>query len=744
MWLSRRASFIAVALTGAACVPSSGCRSRGNVTDFLDSAASAARLEAVVAGRDAAWVGPQTGKHVWINDVAFRTLPASPPSTIRYKVRIPRGARLTFACGIPEARQDRPGVEFVVKVRRNDSEDAVFTELIDPLRRPEHRTWQHRSVDLAKYAGDAEITFETRGYASEERDADGRYAYWGAPALTLPAGTAPLVIVYLVDTLRADHTSAYGYARDTTPRLNEFAKDAVLFETAISQASWTKPAVASLFTSLLPGRHRAVQLRDALDLGHVTIAEMLAAKGYATGAAIANSVIYSPGSNFEQGFDYFAGMHGEGNRPSKLVGAAKVVDGGLEWLEERRGMPTFLYVHTMDPHVPYQPPPPFDRMFEPHPAPGHPGADPRTDYTEPADRDRLIAQYDGDVAYGDQEFGRFVTRLRERGLYDQATIVFLGDHGEEFLDHGKWLHGRSVFDELVRVPLLVKFPGNRGGGKRVKQMVQVVDVVPTILAQEGLPVPNPPVIAGRPLQKVVAGGAPEPPAVSEISHRGNVAFGMRTAQDKYIRRFAPEEDELYFDLVDDPKEVANRFDPGSERVRMLKAGVEAAMVPNPFRHNMRVTGPGRYELRLRTGGWVEGVEAAGLGSGERYSVEANGRRLSLSLAPGAGKERLIAFGVRPIGAPVWVEGTKDGRPLAAGEVFIAEEGVHPAAMPFKFPEIESSSENENERFYNVLAPPRGAHHGISLWLAAQSGKRYLELDKETRERLKALGYLGPG
>ena len=202
--------------------------------------------------------------------------------------------------------------------------------------------------------------------------------------------------------------------------------------------------------------------------------------------------------------------------------------------------------------MPYAPPPPFDRRFEPHPADGHPGADPRTDYKEPADRDRLMAQYDGDIAYGDQEFGRFVATLKQRGLYDHATIVFLGDHGEEFLDHGKWLHGRSVFDELVRIPLVVKFPGNRDAGKRVKQMVQEVDVVPTILSEGGLPVPNPPVIAGRPLQRVVAGGAPEPPAVSEISHRGNVAFGMRTAQDKYIRRFAPEEDELYFDLVDDP------------------------------------------------------------------------------------------------------------------------------------------------------------------------------------------------
>ena len=99
----------------------------------------------------------------------------------------------------------------------------------------------------------------------------------------------------------------------------------------------------------------------------------------------------------------------------------------------------------------------------------------------------MIAQYDGDIAYGDQEFGRFLRELRARGLYDDALVVFLGDHGEEFLDHGKWLHGRSVFEELIHVPLLVKFPGARDRGKRVAQQVQVVDVLPSVLVEMGLP-----------------------------------------------------------------------------------------------------------------------------------------------------------------------------------------------------------------------------------------------------------------
>ncbi|MFI5184582.1 MAG: sulfatase, partial [Vicinamibacteria bacterium] len=412
--------------------------------------------EAVVAGHDREWVTREEARLVRINDVVRRVLPASPPSRLRYAVDIPDGAHLNLACGIPTKYHDRPGVEFVVKLRKGNQEDVVWTTLVDPLNRPAHHEWVTADVDLSKHAGRSqELLFETRGF---EGTGDPDRAYWGAPALTVPGARAPVVIVYLVDTLRADHTTPYGYPRETTPELAAFAKDAVVFETAIAQASWTKPSVASILTSELPGIHRAVQLRDPLDSGQVTLAEMLQAKGYATGAAISNWVIYSEGNNFEQGFDVFVGLHGADDRPSKLVEAAAVVDAGLEWLDARRGVPVFLYAHTMDPHVPYSAPPPFNHKFDPPPVEGHPGVDPRTDYKEAADRDRLIAQYDGDIAYGDQEFGRFLRGLKKRGLYDRALVVFMADHGEEFLDHGGWLHGRSVFDELVRIPLIVKFP----------------------------------------------------------------------------------------------------------------------------------------------------------------------------------------------------------------------------------------------------------------------------------------------
>jgi hypothetical protein len=210
-------------------------------------------------------------------------------------------------------------------------------------------------VDLGRYAGKGrELVLETRGY--EETGEPGQ-AFWGTPAHHGRAA-APLAILYLVDTLRADHTGVYGYKRNTTPQLDAFAKDAIVFEAAVAHASWTKPSVASILTSHLPGQHRAVQLRDPLDPSQVTIAGRLDARGFATGAAIANSVIYGEESAFDRGFDFFAGLHGDDDTRSKLVGADVVVDTALAFLRSRRGLPTFLYVHTMDPHVPTRRPRP--------------------------------------------------------------------------------------------------------------------------------------------------------------------------------------------------------------------------------------------------------------------------------------------------------------------------------------------------------------------------------------------------
>jgi hypothetical protein len=173
-------------------------------------------------------------------------------------------------------------------------------------------------------------------------------------------------------------------------------------------------------------------------------------------------------------------------------------------------------------------------------------------------------------------------------------------------------------------------------------------------------------------------------------------------------------------------------------VRLLKAGVEAAMVPNPFRYSVRFEAPGRYQMLFKTGGWIEGVEPIGFGPGDRHDLDGNGRKLIVTVMPRAGHTRELAFSLRPQGAPVWLEGTRDGKPLAPTDVYIAQEGIHPPEVPFKLPEIET----EKERAENIFAPPAEGKPGVHVWLTLTAGKQQPgPMSKDTCEQMKALGYI---
>jgi arylsulfatase A-like enzyme len=690
--------------------------------DVLDS--PRARLAAAsVNGRDARWVGAEAGRPRRIRDVVYASLPATPPSRLTFVADVPKAARLVLAAGIPGRYHLRPAVEFLVNVRQRGSETTVLSRLVDPANRDADRRWIPLEADLSGYAGrGVEIVLETRGF--ETGPAVDR-AFWGTPTITTASGrNAPLVILYLVDTLRADHLGLYGYRRDTAPALSRFARDAVVFDTAVASSSWTKPSVASLFTSQPPGVHRCVQFYTPLDPSLVTLAERLRDGGYVTGAVVANRLVHAKDGRFDQGFTYFTS-------PPEPQAAADVVDEALRFLDARRGLPTFLYVHALDPHSPYAPPPPFDRRFGPAPTPGHPAAEPH-DYRKPADLARIVAQYDGEIAYGDQEFGRLLHELKARGLYDGAMIVFLSDHGEEFLDHGGWAHGHTLYDELVRVPLVVKYPGNLHAGRRVEKQVQLVDVLPTILKSQGLPVPQPPSIAGRPLDESLGPQYQERPAVFETKNREHVAYGARTRTEKYVRQVYPRPRELYLDLVRDPRERDGRVRTAA-RAQALKRIAEAAVAPAAFRYKLRVEGDDDYELSLRTGGWIESVAAPGLGAGERAQSLDGGRRLALSLKPRVGSPREVAVLLRPHGAPLWLTGTRAGRPLRPGDIRMAAGGVPAVAVPFAFPDVED--------VHGLFSPPRAGVPGIALWIVPRGRGDVPQFDAEARQRLSALGYL---
>lgn len=302
----------------------------------------------------------------------------------------------------------------------------------------------------------------------------------------------PIVLV-VVDTLRADHVSCYGYARPTTPSICRLASEGVTFERAYTPRTATTPAIASVFTGLYPHRHGVRQLYQVLPPGMQTLAEWLHERDYKTGGFVSSFVMGRDFSGFDQGFDVYddAVTTREPFRENFERSARDTVDRALAWLRTV-GPRAFLFVHLIEPHGPYTPPLPFAERFA-LPADG-PRATNVPDYQKIPGANfvsEYIGRYDGEIAAADDEIGRLLETLRALGWYESATIVLLADHGESMGEEGLWFqHGHSVHDAEARVPLVIKFAARPSQAmqraSRVTEPVSLVDLFPTVLAAAGM------------------------------------------------------------------------------------------------------------------------------------------------------------------------------------------------------------------------------------------------------------------
>ena len=285
-------------------------------------------------------------------------------------------------------------------------------------------------------------------------------------ALTLAFGCGPRtypgapVVLISIDTLRADHLPAYGYSSVATPNIDALRGDSILFENAYSHCPLTLPSHLSLLTGVLPADHGVrSNLGYRFDgARHPTLARMLRAHGYATGAAVSAYVLRGA-TGISDSFDLYDDAVGgdvEWTRDLSTLQrpGLETARRALAWAESVRTKPFFLFVHVYEPHAPYDPPEPF--------------------------RSRYGATYDGEVAASDGVVGELLTQLRHDGIYDRAIILLVSDHGEGLGDHGEQEHGILLYREALHVPLLLKLPGSREAGTRVQRPVGLIDVVPTI------------------------------------------------------------------------------------------------------------------------------------------------------------------------------------------------------------------------------------------------------------------------
>jgi arylsulfatase A-like enzyme/Flp pilus assembly protein TadD len=346
-------------------------------------------------------------------------------------------------------------------------------------------------------------------------------------AARVPMGT-PVVLIS-VDTLRADHLPAYGYAGVATPALDRLRVDGILFHNAWSPAPLTLPSHVTMLTGLLPPQHGVRANAGFTYRGRVdsSLPRLLKARGYATGAAVSTYVLradtgLAPLFDFyEDGIDPSAGgAFAEYQRRGEVTVAL-----AEEWIGTHRAAPFFFFLHLYEPHVPYDPPEPF--------------------------KSRYPSAYDGEIASADAIVGGFLDHLRAQGLYDRALVIFTSDHGEGLGQHGEDQHSILLYTEALRVPLLVKLPGRARAGETIETAVQLADILPTVTRLLGLDAPAD--VVGEPLLDPVAG---ERRIYSETLYP-RLALGwseLRSLVDGRWHFVRGVRDELY-DLAQDPGET---------------------------------------------------------------------------------------------------------------------------------------------------------------------------------------------
>ncbi len=315
------------------------------------------------------------------------------------------------------------------------------------------------------------------------------------------AADAPSILLVTIDTLRPDHLSHNGYARQTSPVLDAVAASGLVFDIARSNAPLTAPAHASILTGRLPAWHQVLTNGDVLDDGVVTVAERLRDAGFRTAAFVGNATITSI-VNFQQGFEHFDDSlpQLEANRPQPERGAVDTVDAALAWLGSHHDKRFFCWLHLQDPHGPYEPPAAAAAAFvdEARVKPpvllpllsdqsGHGGIPQYQAFEGERNAHLYRARYDGEIRHTDAELGRALGQLRIWGV--DPFLVVTADHGEAMGEHDFYFaHGHGLTEDQVRVPLLLRGPGVPTG-VRSAVPVEHRDIVPTILRRAGLRVP---------------------------------------------------------------------------------------------------------------------------------------------------------------------------------------------------------------------------------------------------------------
>ncbi|MFP6663120.1 MAG: sulfatase, partial [Deltaproteobacteria bacterium] len=480
---------------------------------------------------------------------AFAAASSPPPPPAAVESHRACGGLRGANCRIVQNGADRrpalvlpPGAQVTIPIEARAGDELRF-EISRPKWRSDHLTL---TAALDHADGSTSQTINTKGAINSWRSLRLPVLHSGAQKLTLQvskpaspdprsavaiasprhlsrsrtARQRPNILLYLMDTLRADHTSAQGYKRRTTPRLDALASEGTLFEQASSTAPVTRPSTASILTSLFPSQTHA-RLERGLSDEAETLAEILRKEGWSTWAFVANGNIFAPGFGFDQGFDRFETIRG--SNLDNHAHTSEINQLLFPLLKAQVDEPFFLYVHAVDPHSPYDPPPSHRNLFTDKDYAGsvEPAKSVRKELRkqkmDQASIDFVVGLYDEDIRYQDETFGLLLDELARHHQLENTLVVVVSDHGDEFLEHGDWEHGSRLYEHQTHVPFIVKGPGV--AKSRVTEPVSLIDVMPTILGLVGAPIPA--AAAGQNLAPVLRGERKPPQRAiynEEVAH----------------------------------------------------------------------------------------------------------------------------------------------------------------------------------------------------------------------------------
>lgn len=551
-------------------------------------------------------------KSVRIDDDERSTLLVGSDVEVRFRdVELTRGAVFDVGVAVDPESWERPGDGILFRAfwKTGATRRLIYSQYVDPARRPGDRRWFDARIPLTPFIpGDAERLNGTIVLAtlSGMRDAPRRDgALWAQPRITYPwrqptvePHERPNVLLVSLDTLRADHLGVYGHDRPTSPRIDAWAADAVTFTQVQAPANATLDSHMSVMTGLHPDLHAVRALKhvpgkgqrfDSLDGRRVTLAEALRAAGYVTAAFVRDVVWMNPEFGFVQGFDTYRTM----KRDAARVNDAVV----FPWLEQHRDEPFFLFLHYFDIHsdwtkLPYDAPARLQAQF----AEGYRGRfsgcgtngvcasryllrlNRQGDLLPPEEAEYVSRLYDAGIAYTDQQIGRLIEKLRELRLYDRTLIVLFADHGEEFQEHGSFLH-EQLYQETVGVPLIIRHPTLIPESRRIDTPVQTLDIKPTILEALGLPLEDH--LQGRSVLPMLRGEEMDGAALFSSNGNGR-QYAVRMGDWKLILERRSGEATLY-ELGDDPGEQHDVSADYPERTAQLRAALDEWISDNKQR-----------------------------------------------------------------------------------------------------------------------------------------------------------------